>query len=266
MCRLLGIKANRPVDLTFSLMEAPDSLRVQSGGNRDGWGLAAWGGDGWCVSKRPVPAAADPGFREAAIQAEGSIIIGHVRYSSVGGRSLENTHPFRHGTWVFAHNGTLRGSDRLLPAVSPALAGAVLGTTDSERFFFLALSRIEARAGGLGRGLALDLLLDALRDAVDLAGHHCDVRGLNFLISDGDRLIAHRLGNTLYWLDRRSPSHDRVAWTSPRTRALLESKALSGERTLLVASEPLTGEEEPWEEVPEGRFVVFTSNVKVRRA
>ncbi|MFH1465286.1 MAG: class II glutamine amidotransferase [Pseudomonadota bacterium] len=90
--------------------------------------------------------------------------------------------------------------------------------------------------------------------------------GSDFLLSDGDLLYAHRLGRELCWLDRRHPKRPRMGWPSTQTRALLESETLTGERALLVASEPLTGHEKPWEVAPEGGLVVFTAGLDVLRA
>jgi hypothetical protein len=40
MCRLLGLLADRPVDLAFSLLDAPDSIQDQGWRNLHGWGIA----------------------------------------------------------------------------------------------------------------------------------------------------------------------------------------------------------------------------------
>ena len=55
-----------------------------------------------------------------------------------------NCHPFRHGRWLWMHNGLIIGFDRckrdLALAVDPSLFPDIEGTTDSEVFFHLALT------------------------------------------------------------------------------------------------------------------------------
>ena len=55
-----------------------------------------------------------------------------------------NCHPFRHGRWLFVHNGVINGFQamrrELLFAVDPALFDGIAGSTDSEALFYLALT------------------------------------------------------------------------------------------------------------------------------
>ena len=63
MCRLLGLNAGRePVSASFWLVDAPDSLEVQSHRNVDGSGIGFFGPSGTPVlDKQPEPAFADEG-------------------------------------------------------------------------------------------------------------------------------------------------------------------------------------------------------------
>jgi predicted glutamine amidotransferase len=55
-----------------------------------------------------------------------------------------NCHPFRHGNWIFVHNGGIEAFDQvrreLLLTVEPALFPAIEGSTDPELMFYLALT------------------------------------------------------------------------------------------------------------------------------
>ena len=55
-----------------------------------------------------------------------------------------NCHPFRHGRWLWMHNGVIREFAEvkrdLVLAVDPSLYPHIEGSTDSEVFFFLALT------------------------------------------------------------------------------------------------------------------------------
>ena len=55
-----------------------------------------------------------------------------------------NCHPFRHGRWLWMHNGSIAQFQELKRelqfAVDPSLYSAIEGSTDSETFFYLALT------------------------------------------------------------------------------------------------------------------------------
>jgi len=55
-----------------------------------------------------------------------------------------NCHPFRHGKWLFVHNGEIfeveKIRQQLLMRIAPELFSNVMGTTDSEVLFHLALT------------------------------------------------------------------------------------------------------------------------------
>ena len=108
MCRLFGLTAgtNR-VKATFWLLDAPDSLQVQSHRNADGAGLGYFGPDGEPVlDKQPVPAYRDQEFQRAARQAESTAFVAHVRWATAGGRAERNTHPFGPGElWALRYPG-----------------------------------------------------------------------------------------------------------------------------------------------------------------
>jgi len=150
MCRLLGIVSSEPTEFRIILQEGPRSLAGLSREHRDGWGLAVFepdgdtsAGSGWRLHKAVACAAEDDGFRRLAT-ARGALMISHVRRRTVGAVTLENTHPFRAGRWVFAHNGTIRERDYLRSMISERRLEEVKGHTDSELFFAYLLSELDA--------------------------------------------------------------------------------------------------------------------------
>ena len=155
MCRLFGLTAgtNR-VKATFWLLDAPDSLEVQSHRNVDGAGLGYFGPDGEPVlDKQPVPAYRDEEFQRAARQAESTAFVAHVRWATAGGRAEHNTHPFGMNGRVMAHNGGF-GSLAQLEAELGSYGRLVLGDTDSERYFALITKETDERGGDVGAGVA----------------------------------------------------------------------------------------------------------------
>jgi glutamine amidotransferase len=110
MCRLLGIVSSEPTEFRIILQEAPRSLAALSREHRDGWGIAIFDPKHsqaeWRLYKAIACAAEDEEFRRLA-GAAGEVMISHIRRRTVGAVSMANTHPFRSGRWVFAHNGTI---------------------------------------------------------------------------------------------------------------------------------------------------------------
>jgi len=143
MCRLFGLSAApRRVTATFWLLDAPDSLAVQSRREPDGVGLGVFEPDGTAlVHKRPIAAFQDPEFAREAREVSGSTFLAHVRYASIGGLRIETSRPFLQDGRLFAHNGVITGLDRLDRKLAEELDGPteelVRGDTDSERVFAL---------------------------------------------------------------------------------------------------------------------------------
>ena len=113
--------------------------------NADGFGLAgtAIGRSRACTAAwRPRGAIATcaswPG------RSRRRLFLAHVRAATGTPVEQSNCHPFRHGRWLFVHNGFIDGYARLrrdlLLAVDPELFRGIQGTTDSELLFHLALT------------------------------------------------------------------------------------------------------------------------------
>ena len=154
MCRLFGLTAGKSrVKATFWLLDAPDSLQVQSHRNADGAGLGFFGPAGEPVlDKQPEPAFSDQEFRREARQAESSAFVAHVRWATAGGRTVRNTHPFVMDGRVMAHNGGFGELAQLESELGP-YARLVLGDTDSERYFALITKETDAHGGDVGAGI-----------------------------------------------------------------------------------------------------------------
>lgn len=75
--------------------------------------MAAWDEHHPGIVKSTFPAFADKEFAEIASSAFSKAAIAHIRAATVGKVAFENTHPFKYGPWVFAHNGTLASFERV---------------------------------------------------------------------------------------------------------------------------------------------------------
>ena len=153
MCRLFGFTAGAVrVRATFWLLDAPDSLQVQSHRNADGAGIGFFDPAGEPVlDKQPEAAFGDQEFTHQAQQATSSAFVAHVRFATVGGRTVQNTHPFAMAGRIMAHNGGLGGLAQL-DAQRGSYRDLVLGDTDSERYFALITQQADAHGGDVGCG------------------------------------------------------------------------------------------------------------------
>jgi glutamine amidotransferase len=74
------------VRATFWLLDAPDSLEVQSHRNADGSGIGFFDPAGGPVlDKQPEPALSDEEFIHEAKHAESATFVAHVRLATAGG-------------------------------------------------------------------------------------------------------------------------------------------------------------------------------------
>ena len=96
------------------------------------------------VYRSVAPAWSDANLRELAGHVESPLFLTHVS-AAIGSPVQEtNCHPFRHGRWLFVHNGFIADFHvirrDLMLAIDPALFAEVQGSTDTEVVFYLALT------------------------------------------------------------------------------------------------------------------------------
>jgi glutamine amidotransferase len=260
VCRWLGYFGN-PVRPDFLLYRAERGLIDQSFEaremahpmNADGFGIGWYG-----TAPRPgvyrnvAPAWGDENLRELCSQLETPLFLAHVRASTGSPVQQTNCHPFRHGRWLFVHNGYIEGHQKvrreLLYMVDPALFDEIHGTTDSELMFFLALS-LGLEEEPLGA-------LERMAGLVEAVGRRQGIEyplQMTIGLSDGERLYAVRYAsgsqqNTLY----ESSSVDALKRFYPNVP---EVQALSEDATTVV-SEPLASLRAAWHEIPHSTALI----------
>ena len=269
MCRWIAYTGS-PLLIEDLLYVPENSLIVQSlhaqlgvePTNGDGFGVG-WYGDGEIPGRyRSIePAWNDRNLREVASQIRSRLVLAHVRASTGTPVQQSNCHPFRHGRWLWVHNGALAGFHAtkrdLLLAVDPALFPDIEGSTDSELFFYLALTF----------GLEQDPPAAVAR-AVGLIEEVGRRHGEQFPVQ---MTVATTDGETL-WAFRYS--------TEGRSRSLFHSTEIATLRAQypdnpvlqkvpddarMVVSEPLGGLRGAWREVPEGTCVVVRNGREEQR-
>jgi predicted glutamine amidotransferase len=221
--------------------------------NGDGFGLGWYGaGDGPGVYRSVAPAWSDPNLRELAAHIESPLFLAHVR-AAIGSPVQEtNCHPFRHGRWLFVHNGYVRDMPvlrrDLMLAVEPALFADVVGSTDSEVVFHLALTHgLEADPIA-----ALETTVGVIEATAREHGLAPHVQG-TFGVTDGETLWATRYATDgaarslfasadVEAIKRLHPENPRFARLSPDDR--------------VVVSEPFSDLPGLWHEIPAGTAAV----------
>ena len=260
MCRWLAYSGS-PVDVDRLLLAPTNSLIAQSlnatmgatVSNGDGFGL------GW-YGEREVPALfhsiepawSDRNLRELAGAVRTRLLFAHIRAATATPVQKTNCHPFRYGRWLWMHNGFIREFSRIKRElafdVAPALYPFIEGSTDSELFFYLALTF----------GLETDP-----PGAVARAVHRIEAIGrrhgvehpirLSVATSDGERLWAFR-----YASEGNAPSLF-FSTDVPTLRATYpDNPDFAGycEDARLIVSEPLGNLQGVWNAVPESSYGV----------
>jgi glutamine amidotransferase len=260
MCRWLAYSGD-PVCLEDLLLKPKNSLVVQSQHakmgatttNGDGFGVGWYG---WRetpgVFRSIEPAWNDRNLRELCMQARSQRFFAHIRASTGSAVQQTNCHPFRHGRWLWMHNGVVTGfhdiKRDLALAVDPELFPDIEGSTDSEMLFFLALTY----------GLEEDPPAAVAR-AVGLVERTARAHGVEHPVQ---MTIATTDGDTT-WAFRYSSQHSsRTLFHSADVSALRAHypdlpvlQELSDDARLIV-SEPLGDLVGAWREVPESTCVV----------
>jgi glutamine amidotransferase len=218
--------------------------------NGDGFGI------GWYGS-RPIPglyrdtlpAWKDANLRSLAEQIESPLFFAHVRATTGTSTARVNCHPFRHGTWLFMHNGQIGDYLKIRRdidlRITPELYPYREGSTDTEAMFYLTMSN----------GLADDPLAAMSATIADIegmmaAGGCGGAFRMTVAASNGERIIAYR-----YSSDRASPSLFYIQGEALAERISHDCGDCGGD-AVLVVSEPLDDDTADWTEVPDAHMLI----------
>ena len=253
MCRLYAMSANEPSRVECSLVHAQNALMQQSQMDAEGlvhghgWGVADYRNGMPLIEKQTWAAFEGEHFKKTAARVYAHTVVAHVRRATVGGTAIENTHPFHHGRWIFAHNGTVPNfaevRDMMIPDIDPMLRNDIKGTTDSEHVFYLLMTlRMQHPAMDLRQLVALGL--NRVRHWCAEVDPAAKV-GLNIVLTDGTELVGSRLGRTLWQLRRENVHTCEICG-----RSHVHHDVGTAYRAIEIASEPIT--DDNWEALPDG--------------
>jgi predicted glutamine amidotransferase len=258
MCRWLAY-CGTPVLLDQLIYKPQHSLIDQSlhshlgatTTNGDGVGVG-WYSDREtpAVYRSIEPAWNDRNLRELTAHIRAGLVFAHIRASTGTPAQQTNCHPFRHGKWLWMHNGSIAHFQdvkrEIMLALDPSLYAEIEGSTDSEAFFFLALTL----------GLENDPPA-AVERAVGFIERTSRNRGIDYpiqmtvAVSDGQSVWAFR-----YSSEGRSRSLFYSSKIATLRAQFPDNPMLHGlsDQTRLVVSEPLGDLAGAWNEVPESSY------------
>jgi predicted glutamine amidotransferase len=270
MCRWLAYTGN-PIRLESVLFRETHSLIDQSLHSRlgatttngDGFGIG-WYGPSHDTPYRfrsVHPAWNDHNLREIARAVHAPAFVAHVRAATATPVQETNCHPFRHGRWLFVHNGMIRNFHTLrrdlMLRIDPGLFDTLEGSTDSEVMFLLALTY----------GLVQDPVsaLERMAGAIEHAAHlHRVSNPLNMTVcaTDGEQIISVRYSSdhqsrTLF----HSASFQHLHELYPNDQRI----TAVGEDAFMVLSEPLVDLPGAWIEIPESTALVARGGTITQR-
>jgi glutamine amidotransferase len=204
--------------------------------HKDGWGVARFDGKAPWLETSVRRADGCERFGALGVEIATTSLLAHIRLASVGSVTEQNSHPFFADGWAFMHNGTLKRfaehRPQLEQLLSPERRAALRGDTDSERCFGLFLTLLAGRS-------SLDDVTRSLVGVMRAVEKIFPEASMNFIASDGQRLVATRRGRTLYTAQR------------------------AGAR--FVASEHLW-DDETWQSVPEEGVVAIDADLSMRQS
>jgi glutamine amidotransferase len=266
MCRWIAYTGS-PVLLEDVLIKPKNSLIDQSLSSRsaetptngDGFGV------GW-YGKRPEPglfrsirpAWNDFNLRDLTAHIESPLFLAHVRATSLATVEETNCHPFRFGKWLFVHNGEIFGIEkirkRLVLEIADEYFPQILGTTDSEVMFYLALT-FGLESDPLGALARMAGFVEAIGRSKGID----ETLWMTLGVSDGTHLYGVRYASdgaapTLYY----SRDLESVYRAHPDLRGKFSTS------TRFLVSEPAGQLEDLWVEVPQGSCLhIHAGDVKV---
>jgi glutamine amidotransferase len=262
MCRWLAYSGS-PILLDELLYKPKHSLIDQSlharmgveTTNGDGFGVGWYAVDGGppVLFRGTGPAWSDLNLRELASTVSSPLFLAHIRASTGTPVQETNSHPFRHGRWLWMHNGAIRDFPRvkrnLVLGVTPELYPSIAGSTDSEVMFHLALTF----------GLQDDPVA-AVERMVGLVEHVGQQHGVQHPVqmtvatTDGERMWVFR-----YSSERESRSLYFSTAVSTLREMYPDNENLRrvSDETRIVVSEPLVELVGAWQPVPESSYGVI---------
>lgn len=277
MCRLFGFKSVITSQVHSSLANADNSLKTLSEKHPDGWGIAFYREDTPHLIRSSESALTSTLFQKIASSVRSQTVIAHIRKATFGEKTVLNSHPFQYGRWTFAHNGNIKDfatkKNNLEMLICPKLLPYVLGTTDSEVFFYIILSYIQKEVSLNSFNISLQQIWPAIEKAITdihkIIGEltfnkfpHDKENYLSFILTNGDIMCGFQGGQELYFCTHKSKCPERDSCRFFNTSCENKSKEAETINHLLISSSPFM-DYNIWQEITCGEFVGTDANMSL---
>lgn len=213
-------------------LQAEEAKTVTNG---DGFGIGWYGErEEPGVYREVMPAWSDDNLLALSGTLKSRLFFAHVRAATAGGIARQNCHPFRHGRYLFMHNGQIGGYGQLRRTLESMLPDELYasrrGATDSELLFLLALARVQQGAS----------IPEAMHEVIESTVTLMRGRGIETPLrfaaafADGEQVHAFRMSS------------------DPKPPTLYRRECGHG---VIVASEPLDDDQPGWEMLSKGECI-----------
>lgn len=197
MCRLFAVRADRPIRVG----RAFDALKRQAREHKDGWGIARFDVQPPHLEVNVTAAHQCERFQQLGEELATTSLLTHIRLASVGDVTERNAHPFFARGFAFMHNGTVanfgKHKEAIRSHIAPEHLAHIRGETDSETCFALFRTVLDPLpTPGLDD---MKRALARVMTTVSTITDHGEAKSaMNFLVTDGQRMVATRRGRTLF--------------------------------------------------------------------
>jgi predicted glutamine amidotransferase len=261
MCRWLAYSGS-PILLDEILYRPEHSLIDQSlhaklgveTTNGDGFGVGWYSAEGHPGIFHGIgPAWNNQNLRNICGHISAPIVLAHIRAATGTAVQETNCHPFQFENWLWMHNGSIAQFHRLKReltfAIDPQLFPYILGSTDSEAMFYLALT--------------FGLKDDPPAAVARMVGFVEKVAGDHGVHNPMQMTVATSDGKSVWSFRYSTARHSRSLFYSTSVDTMREMypenpvlQAVSDE-TRLVVSEPLGDLPGAWNAVPESTYCII---------
>ncbi|PVZ99543.1 hypothetical protein BB558_004469 [Smittium angustum] len=241
--------------------------------NGDGFGIGWYDkpGENGCIFTSVLPAWSNINLHRIAEKVKSNMIFAHVRATTGDTATSEsNCHPWQFGNLMWMHNGDISGFLKIKRKLTSNLTedayAFIQGTTDAEHAFAVFISQLDDPYKPL---FSFEELKEAMLKTIALINKYLDEEGIeqpsmmNFAVTDGVTVVCTRYisskkyeAASLYF----SSGSEFRSESDGRYRMIRANKR---DKSVVVASEPLTFERNDWLVIPTNTLLVITPKMNV---
>ncbi|HBN90591.1 MULTISPECIES: class II glutamine amidotransferase [Rheinheimera] len=267
MCRWIAY-TGKPIYLDTLVTKPDHSLVVQSRHSQMNYTkngqLLSTNGDGFGIGwydkrkepglfKDDLPAWHNTNLNNLCHQVKAHTFMAHIRATTTGDIQRANCHPFRYKNWLFQHNGHVSHFPQirreLQLSIAPDLYPLLQGTTDSETFFYLAITLGLLDQPKAAMQKMVEKVLQALLK-IDQDG----VLNLSCAISDGEKLY------TIRYSHNEAPMTQFVSTDTTCMAEFAQARPRIPSGSTVVVSEPLDNISSKWRKIANNSFTTINNN------